>query len=1023
MKNLFKNRIALLLNICLLFLFSFGTSLNTFAQQKQIRGVVVDNTGEVVIGATIIVQGDIGKGTVTDNDGKFTLTNIPQNAILEVSYVGMKSILVETNGKTDLNIVLTEDTEILEELVVTALGIKRDEKALGYAVQKVSSEDLSVVKGVNLASNLTGKVAGLFVKNSTELSEKPTIELRGENPLIVIDGVAYGNMSLNDLSSDDIESIDVLKGATASALYGVRGRSGAIMVTTKRGTEGGGIKINVSNNTTVSAGYLKIPKAQASYSTGNYGVLEYNSGYVWGDYMDGREVEQYDPISKSLKVMPLVSKGKDNIVNFLRPSLISNTNFNISQYSEKGGYRVSATQIHQNGQYPNTNLDKFIVSGAGNINFKRLKVESSLSYKKEKAPNLPVANYGNGNILYNMLIWGGTEYDIRDFKDYWKLKDQSQNWGFSAWYDNPYYIMNERIREIDRNILNTNISLTYEFSKSTSLLIRSGYDNYINSEENRRSIGDSGERRGYYGFNQYSGSSFNNDIILSGQYKISNIDIEAIAGASSYWYEDISFLSNTRGGLSVPGFYSLNASVERPNVSKSISRKALYGAYGKIGISWKSGIFVDVTGRNDWSSTLPSDSRSYFYPSVSGSFLPTSFYNPISDVLDYFKIRSSWTIAKKDLGVFEINRLFNVNTDVWDGLSTATYPTTLRDDKIKPETERSFEFGTDLRFFGNRLGLDFTYFNRLRYDRLIRASISEFSGARSILTNTQEELLQKGMEFTLHGKPITNKKFEWTSTLNASFWHWYYQKLDPRYSSQDPRIKAGERYDKYFITDWVRDNNGDIVHQAGNPVKNKYQSVMGHKDPKLMLGFTNRFKFNNFEVNISFDGRIGGLLYSWTEQALWHSGAHPDSDNEWRYDEVVNGKQSYIGPGSKVVSGEALFDPYGALISDTRVFAKNDVPVSYQSYTTIYNENPWDHDAKQNIKDATFIKLRELAFNYHLPKNIANTLLMDDIRVGIIGQNLLLWTKEFRFSDPDRGLENLNSPSTRYVGFNINITL
>lgn len=496
-----------------------------------------------------------------------------------------------------------------------------------------------------------------------------------------------------------------------------------------------------------------------------------------------------------------------------------------------------------------------------------------------------------------------------------------------------------------------------------------------------------------------------------------------IAGLSSYWYKDISFRANTRGGLSVPGFYSINASVERANVSKSMSEKALYSAYGKLGISWKSGVFVDVTGRNDWSSTLPSDSRSYFYPSVSTSILPTAFINPFEEVLDYWKIRGSWTIAKKDLGIYEINRLFNVSTDVWEGLSTASYPSVLRDLGIKPETERSFEFGTDFRFFNNRLAFDFTYFNRLRYDRLIQANISAASGANRIITNTEEELLQKGMEFTLRGKPVSNKSFEWSSTINAAFYHWYYDKLDPIYSSQDPRIKTGERYDKYFMTDWERDDSGNIVHQAGYPVKNKFQSVIGNRDPNIIFGFSNKFTYKNFDLNLSLDGRVGGYIYSWTEQALWHSGAHPDSDNQWRYDEVVDGKQNYVGNGVKITNGKASYDPYGNVIEDTRVFAPNDVPVSYQSYTTIYNENPWDHDAKQNIKDGTFIKLREVALNYHLPKSTSAKLLMNDIKVGIIAQNLFLWTKEFKFSDPDRGKENLNSPSTRYIGFNINLSL
>ncbi len=325
---------------------------------KKITGTVLDATGMPVIGANVMVKGTTN-GTITDMDGKFSL-EVSKNATLVVSYIGFGNQEVKIGNQTNVSITLKEDSQALDELVVTALGIKREEKALGYSVQKVSGEDLSVVKGVNVASSLTGKISGLQINNSSEISESPELKLRGESPLIVIDGVAYGNMSMSDISAEDIESIDVLKGATASALYGVRGRAGAIMITTKKANEEGALSINVSNNTMFSAGYLKMPEAQHSYSTGNYGMLEYNSGYVWGDYMDGHEVEQYDPITKGLKVMPLLSKGGDNIKNFLRSSLVTNTNVNISQAGKLGGYRVSATHVHQNGQYPNSKLDKFI---------------------------------------------------------------------------------------------------------------------------------------------------------------------------------------------------------------------------------------------------------------------------------------------------------------------------------------------------------------------------------------------------------------------------------------------------------------------------------------------------------------------------------------------------------------------------------------------------------------------------------------------------------------------------------------
>lgn len=996
-------------------------SVSEIDQTKHpISGKVLDSNGDPIIGANVLEKGTTN-GTITNIDGEYSL-NIENNAILIVSYIGYSSVEVSTTNKKIIDITLTEDTKVLNEVVVTALGLKREEKSLGYSVQKIGGDQLQAVKGVDVSTSLTGKISGLTIFNSSEIAEKPTLELRGESPLIVVDGIAYGNVSINDFGAEDIESIDVLKGATASALYGERGRTGAIMITTKKADKEGTLTVNASNNTMFSTGYLRMPETQHSYSAGNYGKLEYGSGFVWGDYMDGHEVEQYDPETMAIKSYPLLSRGKNNIKNFIRSTLVTNTNISVAQASKNGGFRVSATQVHYNGQYPNTSLNKYIVNGSGNIKFNKLTVDASLSYKKEKAPNMPKVNYGNGNIFYNMLIWTGTEYDIRDYRNYWAVKDQKQNWMYSAWYDNPYYLVYERIDEYDKNLFSGSGTITYDFTKDLKLMLRSGYDNYNNNEEQRKSIGDSGERLGWYAYGDYTGESFNNDLILSGKYKVNNLTIDALVGGSTYWYKDKTIYAATRGGLSVPGFYSLNSSIERPSVKKTIEEKALYSAYGKLSLAWKEGIYLDLTGRNDWSSTLPSNSRSYFYPSASLSIVPTSFYNPISDVLDFWKIRASWTVAKKDLSVYDINQIYNVSIDVWDGLSSANYPSSMRDPNCKPEKETSIEIGTNLRFFGNRLGFDYTYFTRLRSNRLINATVSSTSGFSTVITNTGEELRQKGMEFTITGKPIVSKNFSWNSTINLSFYHWYFAKMDPVYSSQDPRISVGKRTDQYFIIDWARDSKGNIIHQAGLPVKNKFYTIDGNKDPNMIIGFSNTFAYKEFSLDISIDGRLGGKMFSWTEQSMWNSGTHPDSDNQWRYDEVVNGLQNYVGQGVKVTSGSATYDPYGKVISDDRVFAANDVPVSYQNYITIYNENSWDHNAKQNILDASFIKLREIALNYNVPTNLINKIRMKSLKVGIIAQNLLMWTKAFKYSDPDRGKENLNSPTPRNIGFNINLS-
>ena len=368
-------------------------SLAVSPQQKKntvlVSGTIVDTAGEPIIGANIKLKGAQGTGTITDVEGNFKL-EVPTNGVLIVSFIGYQQQEVAVNGKTMLKIKMAEDAEMIDEVVVTALGIKREEKALGYAVQKVGGSKLSTVKPVNIATSLTGKVAGLNVTNSTEFNTAPTLKLRGETPLLVVDGVPYSNISLNDIAADDIESVDVLKGATASALYGARGGSGAIMVTTKKGSQEG-LNISVNSSTMFNAGYLVLPEVQHGYSTGQGGKYT-AADFVWGDKLDiGRTAVQYDPYTYEWKEMPLVSKGKDNFKNFLETGFITNNNISISQTGKYGSFRSSLSHVYNKGQYPNQRLNKITYSVGGDMKFGKLSLKvvpfiTSVSIRMEKEP-------------------------------------------------------------------------------------------------------------------------------------------------------------------------------------------------------------------------------------------------------------------------------------------------------------------------------------------------------------------------------------------------------------------------------------------------------------------------------------------------------------------------------------------------------------------------------------------------------------------------------------------------------------
>lgn len=1000
-----------------------ATTEMTQQNTVKITGTIVDHTGESVIGANVTVKGGKGVGTITNIDGQFTL-EVPANATLQISYIGYKNQEVKVVAGKPLNIKLQEDAETLDEVVVTALGIKREEKALGYAVQKVSGDKLATVKAVDVATGLTGKIAGLNVKNSTEFNEAPTLTLRGESPLLVIDGVPYRNLSLRDIAPDDIESIDVLKGATASALYGARGGSGAVMVTTKRGKEEG-LSVTVNSSTMFNSGYLRMPEVQTSYSSGTGG--KYKTGdYVWGDKLDiGREVEQYNPFTYEMEMSPLVSKGKNNLKNFSELSFTTNNNVSIAQKGKYGSFRTSLTHVYNKGQWPNEKLNKITYTVAGDIKYKNFTAEAGITYNKRFYPNMGGTGYGGNGYLYNLLVWSGTEFDIRDYKNYWVKKDELSNWMDRKYYDNPYYIANEVTSANDYDVINAFANASYQISSWLKLALRSGADMYTEKSEWKTPVGSLsgwGKKLGYYQMKRTGGYSINNDVMLMAEKKLGDFNIDGFIGGNIYYFQSDALNSQTAGGLIVPGYYSLNASVDPAVTSKSFSSKQVNSIYGKASVSWKSTLFLDVTGRNDWSSTLPTETRSYFYPSVAGSVVLSEFI-PMPEFINFWKIRGSWTQTKNDMSIYEINNVYSISRNVWDDMTGAYTSSTMRNSLLSPSASRSYEIGTAFNMFGNRLRVDYTYYNKLKYNNTRSAGLSATSGYTGTLINMDEEQVRKGMELTISGDIIKTKELTWSGAFNWARDRYYYATIDPTYSTQKPWVKEGERWDWLSAYDYVRDPVGNIVHGAnGMPLISDYATVQGYTEPDWIWGLTTSVNYKNFTVSLSVDGRVGGIAHSVTDQAMWNSGAHIDSDNQYRYDEVVNGNKTFIGQGVKVVSGSADYDSDGNITRDDRVYAPNDKAVSYESY--ILKTNPYIGSVRtQNLLDQTFLKLRDLSISYTLPKEICSKMKMKGASIAFIGQNLLMWTKDFRFSDPDKAAENLNSPSVRYLGFNIKLDL
>lgn len=1011
--------------------------------EKTVRGRVLDDTGEPVAGVTVTVKGT-RQSVVTDQNGAFSITVADDNAVLVFSSVAHEPVELSAASIGSSPVVLKQRVEDMQNVVVTALGVRRQEKALGYATQSVKGNTLQTVKGVDVATSLTGKIAGLIVKNSSEFSAEPELTLRGETPLIVIDGVPYGNMSLRDVPSDDIETINFLKGATASALYGERGGSGAVMITTRRGASGKGLSITFNSSSMFEAGYLAIPEMQAQYgrvvNTATNTYVRSGDG-SWGAPLEGQEVIQWDPYTKTMQPMAFLPRGKNNFKNFLEQGYILNNNLSIAQTGELGGFRASATWVKNKGTYPNSLFDKMTYSVGGDIKLKKFSLSTSLSYNKHESPNIGFSGYTGYDPMYSLLIWGSPDWNVLDYKDYWMVPNEVQNSSYTAGNNNPYFDRYERTRSYNKDIFNGQITLNYEFMKGLKATVRSGYDTYSNKQEVTISKGSFqgggsskvlnagteiwGEsQRGSYNIGISRGFSTSTEALILGETKYKDFRIDGFVGSSVFYRQDEGIEARTQGGLSIPGYYSLKSSLNPVAVQSLISRKQTNSVFGRMGVSWRNLAFLEATFRNDWASTLPRTTRSYFYPSVAGS-LVVSDLMPRKDWLSIWKVRGAWTMYKTPAAIYAINNVYTIATNQWAGLGTATYPTTIRPDDVFPESANTTELGTQVGFWGNRITLDVTGYHKRMYDFLVTATISPTSGYNGVFTNSNEERTRRGLEIALNATPVKTRDFRWDVGFNWSKFATYYTRMDSVYSVKGRDwVQKGKRADHYVYNEYQTDNAGNIVFNNGVPTYKPILSLAGYSDPNWIWGFNTSFSYKNFSLNLSMDGRVGGLAQSITEMYMWRSGNHPQSLTEERYLDATNaGSKNYLGQGVKVVSGSIVYDANLKVVSDTRVFAPNDVYTTYKSYLeALHKGTAWGGTPSPvDLYSTTFLKLREVSLTYALPQSLAKKVSSKGVSVSAVGQNLIYWAKQFKYSDIDGGTENFVDPSLRYIGFNIRV--
>jgi TonB-linked SusC/RagA family outer membrane protein len=1014
-------------------LLMFTTSL-IFAQTTTFKGKVVDEQNVSLPGATILIKGK-ATGVGTDMNGNFEIELPKGNEILTVSYLGYLTVDFNAANKQTAVIVLMADSQNLNEVVVTALGIKKEKKKLSYSVQEVEG-DLAKGRDANVMNSLSGKVSGLIVAASSEFFSSPKLYLRGKKPLVVVDGVPLGTDTYN-ISPDDIESVNVLKGANAAALYGSVGGNGAVQITTKRGTKNRkGFVVEYNNNSMFQGGYNAIPKTQNSYGPGSYGNYAFVDGKgggindadydQWGPRFDGQLITQYDsPLdSQGNRVAtPWLARGKNNFENFMENGLLVTNNIALASTFEKGNIRFSISNTHQKGINPNTKLNiyNYNLSGRYNLSDKTW-VDASSNFNFQTSPNNPNVEYGPNSYLYNMLIWGGADYDVRDLRNYWQEgKEGLQQINFEYQrYNNPYFMAYEWLRGYYKNDYSGQVSLNHKFNNDFDVVLRTNMalSNLFRDEKFPYSMTTYGREKAQGDYKEQYDYKFKNysDLMLNYTKTIHDFGVKATLGANINTEKYRNSYATTNY-LIIPGLYTLSNSQTPVQPTNYKSHFETYSWYGSVDLSYKSFLFLGATGRFDTDSRLPEQNNTFFYPSVGVS----AVLSEVIDIplVDFLKVRSSYAKVGGSLDIYsnqDTYRLrdpFTINGSTY---SAAYVGEVLSNSNLEPAFNSSIEFGLETRMLKNRLGFDVTYYENTNGPQIFDLRYSETSGylgskENGITTKT------KGVEVSLFVKPVKSENFNWNLNLN---WSTYKEYLQEVYAGieNNGRIKIGERVDAFYINDFMRTNDGTlIVGSNGKPLVNSYQTKVGYKAPDWALGVTNNVSYKNLALNFTFDGRYGGKIENYVNRKMWQSGRHELSDTPERANDV-QGVKSYVTDGVVITGGELVTDGQGNVLSDSRTFAPNTTKMYYQDYAKAYHGN-----VAANIIDKTFFKLREVSITYNFPKSFLKKSFINDASISLIGRDLLYFSKNKNI-DLDQflneGSSPLQTPTVKSYGLNLN---
>lgn len=1035
-----------------------GGSAHAQTAARLLKGRVVDTGNDPIIGASVMVK-NAKEGTVTNMEGKFSL-NVAPSATLVVSYIGFVTQEVKADTqKGEMTITLKEDTKRLGEVVVTALGIKRDRKALGYSLGEVSGKELQKAKEPNVINSLAGKVAGLTVSQtatgpsgSTRVILRGSTELTGNNqPLYVIDGVPMDNTNfdssdqwggydlgdgISSINPDDIENISVLKGPAASALYGSRASHGVILITTKKADAKKDFSVELNSTTTIEKQLTKWDDVQYEFGQGADGKISltddrFSSNRNWGPRIDpGLMMTYFDGVARPYVII------KDNIDGFFRTGVNTTNSLIVNKKAGKTGVRITYTDMRDKDLIPKTHMARNTLNLRTNTTItKFLDLDFKVTYTHEGVKNRPAVADHRANIAKNLMTLS-TTFDQAWLKEHYEDENgEYYNWNDGDVYNiNPYWVLHKMTNRSWKDNYKGSAVIRYRPLKQLTLQATAGTDiNYFTFEEFAYPTSP-GRERGMLSTKDYKNRMYTAELLAIYKGKFKKWDYGATLGGSLYKTDNKTQVV-TAQNMIMRDAKTLQSFTEK-TIREEIYRRQINSVYGSMNFAYDNFAFLDMTLRGDCSSTLPVNNNVYWYPSVSGSLLFSELLHVDKNILPYGKVRASWAKVGNDTSPYMLRPTYEMALNSFGQYPMASISGDVIPNKnLKPTMTNSIELGFELKFLKNRLGLDFTYYNQNSKDQILRMNTSYASGYRYQLINVGD-IENRGVEVVLNTRPIEMKDFSWDLNVNFAKNSNKVKELangvdefelaSARWLGVKVVAKVGENYGCIMGKDFLRNDNGDIIidGKTGLPKMTHDLKVLGNATWDWTGGLTTNVRYKNFSMGAIFDVKVGADLYSMSARSAYSTGKHKETlegRDAWYESEE---KRLAAGVTSKDWHPTGGYVAKGVIEQPDGTFKPNDIFVSPQEYWTYVTTQT----ARPFIYDNTYVKLREFTLSYAFPRRMLGKV-VNALSVSFVARNLFNLYKNVPNIDPDSnynnstgmGLEFGSLPSRRSFGLNVNL--